>query len=254
MDSIRLKTKKDLEFLRISGKILSRTLQLLAGEAKAGVRLKYLDDLARVHILEEGGVPTFLGYTPEGLNKPYPASICASVNETIVHGIPGNYQLKDGDILSVDLGVTFKGYITDGAITVPIGKISQEAKELLVATQMSLQKAISECVPGNTLGDIGFAVESVAKKSGMSVIEGLTGHGVGFELHEDPSVFNRGKRGMGMKLVSGLVIAIEPMFSLGSALATLKKDDSFVTKDGSLSAHFEHTVAITEKGYEVLTA
>lgn len=254
MDSIRLKNERDLQFLRISGKILSRTLQLLSHEVKPGVRLKYLDELAKAHIIEEGGVPTFLGYTPEGLNKPYPASICASVNETIVHGIPGNYELKEGDILSIDLGVTFKGYITDGAATVPVGKISTNARRLIEATKKSLQNAIYECIPGNTLGDIGFAVESVAKKEDVFVVGGLTGHGVGFELHEDPSVFNKGRRGTGMKLVPGLVIAIEPMFALGSSIAVLKKDDSFVTKDKSLSAHFEHTIAITEKGYEVLTS
>jgi len=254
MDSIRLKTERDLQFLRISGKILSRTLSLLKKEVKVGVSLKHLDNLARAFIKDEGAVPTFLGYTPDGAGKPYPAAICASVNDTIVHGIPGNYELKEGDILSIDLGVTFEGYITDSAITVPVGKISKDARRLINATEKSLQNAIYECFPGNTLGDIGYAIESVAKKAEVSVVEGLTGHGVGFELHEDPSVFNKGKKGNGMKLKPGMVIAIEPMFSLGSPYATIARDDSFKTKDKSLSAHFEHTIAITEKGYEVLTS
>lgn len=254
MDSIRLKTERDLQFLRISGKILSHTLSLLKNEAKVGVSLKHLDDFARAFIKDEGATPTFLGYKPDGAGKPYPAAICASVNDTIVHGIPGNYVLKEGDILSIDLGVTFDGYITDAAITVPVGEISKDARRLISATEKSLQNAIHECFSGNTLGDIGYAIESVAKQAGVSVVEGLTGHGVGFELHEDPSVFNKGKRGSGMKLRSGMVIAIEPMFSLGSPYATVARDDSFKTRDKSLSAHFEHTIAITEKGYEVLTA
>jgi methionyl aminopeptidase len=254
MDSIRLKNEKDLQFLRISGKILSRTFLLLKKEVKAGVSLKHLDNLAYAFIKDEGATPTFLGYKPDGAGKPYPASLCTSVNDTIVHGIPGNYVLKDGDILSIDLGVTFDGYITDAAITVPVGEISNDARRLINATEKSLQNAIHECFPGNTLGDIGYAIESVAKKAEVSVVEGLTGHGVGFELHEDPSIFNKGKRGNGMKLKAGMVIAIEPMFSLGGPYAIIARDDSFKTKDKSLSAHFEHTIAITEKGYEVLTA
>lgn len=254
MDSIRLKTEHDLKFLRISGKILSRTLKLLREEVKPGVSLKHLDQIAEAHIREEGGEPTFLGYTPEGIGEPYPASLCASVNDIVVHGIPSNYVLKEGDIVSLDLGVTFKGYITDAAITVPVGKVSEDAKKLLRATEKSLQNGIYECMPGKTLGDIGYAVEETAKKAGVFVVNGLTGHGVGFDLHEDPSVFNKGKRGVGMKLVPGLVIAIEPMFALGTASVIIKDDNSFATKDKSLAAHFEHTIAITEKGYEVLTA
>lgn len=254
MSSIRLKNEHDLKLLRVSGNILSDTLKLLASEVKPGVRLKHFDELAKLHITRAGGTPTFLGYTPEGIGNPYPASLCASVNETIVHGIPGNYELKEGDIVSFDLGVTFKGYVTDSAITVPVGKVSSDAQRLIDVTKKSLEEGINECVPGNTLGDVGFAIELVAKKAGVFVVDGLTGHGVGFELHEDPSVFNRGRRGAGMKLVPGLVIAIEPMFALGTSIAILKRDDSFATKDKSLSAHFEHTVAITEKGCEVLTA
>ncbi len=250
---VRLKDTNDIKLMRVSGTILARTLRALAAMAQEGVTLSALDARAKKMIREAGAEPTFLGYTPEGAGKAYPAAICASVNETIVHGIPGKYALKDGDILSIDLGVTYEGRITDAAVTVGIGKISEEAKVLISVTRRALDAAIKECVSGKHLGDIGFAVESVAKKAKFHVIHGLTGHGVGFELHEDPSVYNYGTRGEGMKLVPGLVLAIEPMFSTGSAYATVKRDDSFVTKDGSLSAHFEHSVLITESGPEVLT-
>jgi len=239
--------------MRVSGKILANTISALVRASKEGVQLSTLDKLARKMITEAGATPTFLGYTPEGATRPYPAALCASVNAQIVHGIPGNYILKEGDLFSIDLGVTYKGRITDSAVTIGIGKISDEAKLLMRTTELSLEKAIKECVPGKTLGDIGYIVENTAKKANFRVIQGLTGHGVGFELHEDPSVFNYGNRGEGMKLVPGLVIAIEPMLSAGSQYAVAVRDGSYVTKDGSLSAHFEHTIAITEDGHEVLT-
>ena len=252
--NIRLKSKEDIEELKVSGAILRDTLRTLSEEAKIGVTLKHLDARARALIKERGAEPTFLGYTPEGAGAPYPAAICASVNETIVHGIPNDYSLKDGDILSIDLGVTYHGFVTDAAVTVGIGTISEEAKDLIETTKRSLELAIRECEPGKRLGDIGYIIEKTAKMGHFSVINGLTGHGVGFELHEDPSVYNYGSRGEGMKLVPGLVIAIEPMFSAGSPNAAARRDGSFVTKDKSLSAHFEHSIAITEDGYIVLTA
>lgn len=250
---VRLKDENDIKLMRVSGKILANTLSELAQASKEGVQLSALDKLARKLITEAGATPTFLGYTPEGATKPYPAALCASVNETIVHGIPGNYILKNGDVFSLDLGVTYKGRVTDAALTVGIGKISEEAKTLIRVTERSLLNAIAECVPGKHLGDIGWAVENTAKKANFRVIQGLTGHGVGFALHEDPSVFNYGTRGEGMKLVPGLVIAIEPMFAVSSPYAVAMRDGSYETKDGSLSAHFEHTIAITENGHEVLT-
>ncbi|MFA6365086.1 MAG: type I methionyl aminopeptidase, partial [Candidatus Paceibacterota bacterium] len=213
---VRLKSEKDLESLRISGRILAATLHALSKEVKVGVMLSDLDKKAKELILKEGATPTFLGYTPEGMTKAYAASICASVNDTIVHGLPGKYILKEGDIISLDLGVTYKGYVTDGAMTVGVGKISEEARALLRVTEEALQNAIKECTPGKHLGDIGEVVEKTAQKGKFRVIQGLTGHGVGFARHEDPSVFNYGRRGEGMKLVPGLVIAIEPMFSAGS--------------------------------------
>ncbi|MEK7089866.1 MAG: type I methionyl aminopeptidase [Patescibacteria group bacterium] len=250
---VRLKDENDIKLMRVSGKILAHTIAELVIASKEGVQLSVLDALARKLISEAGATPTFLGYTPEGATKPYPVALCASVNAQIVHGIPGNYILKSGDLFSIDLGVTYKGRITDSAVTIGIGKISDEAKLLMRTTELSLERAIKECVPGKHLGDIGYVIGNTAKNANFRVIQGLTGHGVGFELHEDPSVFNYGTRGEGLKLVPGLVIAIEPMFSVGSQYAVAMRDGSYETKDGSLSAHFEHTIAITEHGHEVLT-
>lgn len=251
---ICLKTEEDITLLRVSGAILARTLHALAGAAKEGVTLASLDMLTRSLIAKEGAQPTFLGYRPEGADHAYPAALCASVNDTIVHGIPGKYVLQNGDLLSIDLGVTYKDRITDAAITVGIGEVAPSAQSLLLATRRALQAAIKECIPGNHIGDLGYAIEQEAKKAGVHVVHGLTGHGVGFKLHEDPNVYNYGKRGEGMKLVPGLVLAIEPIFAVGSPYTKVKKDESFVTKDGSLSAHFEHTIVITDSGCEVLTA
>lgn len=250
---LKIKTKEDIEGLRVSGGILSATLSKIASFAGVGTKLSEIDQYARELLKRENAHPVFLGYRPEGARKAYQAAICASVNDTIVHGFPGKYTLKDGDIVSIDIGVDYAGYITDSATTIGIGKISKQAADLVAITKKSLEAAIGECLPGKRLGDIGNAVESCVGKSGFSVVEGLTGHGVGFELHEDPTVYNYGKKGTGMKLVEGLVIAIEPMVSAGSPEIAQMPDESYVTRDGSLSAHFEHTVAITENGPEVLT-
>ncbi len=250
---IRLKNEKDLQVLRQSGLILASVLELLKDAAKVGVKLSHLDELARRLIEESGGKPAFLGYRPEGAAKPYPSSICTSVNEVMVHGLPSNYVLKSGDVLKLDAGVIYKGYFTDAAITVPIGDISNEAKKLIQATKESLEKGIEVCTPGNRLGDIGYAVEGVVKKHGFTVIQNLTGHGVGFALHEEPTIYNFGEKGKGIELTPGMVLAIEPMVAITSERVRQKEDDSFVTEKGDLSAHFEHTVAITESGPEVLT-
>ncbi|MCX6703061.1 MAG: type I methionyl aminopeptidase [Candidatus Wolfebacteria bacterium] len=212
-----------------------------------------LDKLAEKLIRKAGGKPGFLNYKPDGARHPYKASICASVNDVVVHGFPGDYILKPGDILKLDFGVIYKGFYSDGAATFGIGKISEEARKLIETTKESLALAIKECWPGNTLGDIGSAVENFAKKRGFRPIKGLTGHGIGSKLHEDPVVFNHGTRGMGMKLAPGMVLAIEPMLSAGSDKVIQLDDESWATSDKSLSAHFEHTVAITEKGPRILT-
>jgi methionyl aminopeptidase len=197
--------------------------------------------------------PAFLGYKPDAESLPFGASICASVNDAVVHGFPSDYILKSGDILKIDAGVKLNGFYSDSAITVAIGRVSKEAGILIRATEEALEKAIKELRPGKTLGDVGFAIESVAKKNKLSVIRELTGHGVGLDLHEDPMVLNFGKKNTGLKLKEGMVLAIEPMFSLGSSRVVRLSDESWATDDGSLSAHFEHTIAITAKGPKILT-
>lgn len=251
--AVRLKSPDDIAALRVSGAILSRVLVALREAAQPGVTTAILDRKARELLAAEGARSAFLGYIPEGMAEPYPAAICTSVNETIVHGIPGNRRLVEGDILSIDLGVVYRDYITDGAITVPIGAVSTEAQKLLRTTEEALRAGIHSAKVGYSTGDIGYAVSAVVKQAGFVVVKGLTGHGVGFALHEDPAVPNHGERGKGTVLVPGLVIAIEPMVSVGSPFAIAEDDDSFRTKDKSLSAHFEHTVAITEYGTEILT-
>ncbi|OGG39017.1 type I methionyl aminopeptidase [Candidatus Jorgensenbacteria bacterium GWC1_48_12] len=250
----RLKNENDIKQLKISGKILASVLEILKEAAKEGVKLSFLDELARRLIGEAGGKPAFLGYKPEGAKTPYPASICASVNEVVVHGLPGGYVLKKGDVLKIDAGVSYDGYITDSALTVAIPPVSSEAGKLIAATEKSLYEAINVMRSGGHLGDIGAAVESVINPTGFKIIKNLTGHGVGFELHEDPSIYNFGNRGEGIELKEGMVLAIEPMVSISSSRVVERKGGSLVTEDGSLSAHFEHTVAITEKGAEVLTS
>ncbi len=250
---IKLKSESDLEFLKVSGRILASTLFFLKETAKEGVTLKFLDELAHKSLKEAGATPAFLGYKSEGAGRPYPASICTSLNQQIVHGLPINYSLQSGDILKIDLGVNYNGYFTDAAVTVGIGQISKEASKLISVTELALHKAIAECSPGKRLGDIGWIIEKITEGAGFSVVRGLTGHGTGFELHEDPTVYNFGKRGEGIELKAGLVLAIEPMINIGSGEIKQQKDDSFATKDGSLNAHFEHTVAITKNGPLILT-
>jgi methionyl aminopeptidase len=249
---IKLKNKKDLQMLRESGKILASILEILREAAREGVKLTYLDNLARKLVEEAGAKPAFLNYAEKG-RKPFPAAICASVNDVIVHGVPTDYAIKKGDILKIDFGVNYKGYITDSAFTVGIPPISEEAKRLIAVTKQSLDEAINVMRPGGHSGDIGAAVEETVKKGGFQVIRNLTGHGVGFELHEEPTIYNFGNRGEGMELKPGMVLAIEPMVAVSASRVVQQEDDSFRTEDGSQSAHFEHTIAITERGPEVLT-
>lgn len=218
-----------------------------------GVALSDLNALAEKLIREAGAEPAFLNYQPYGAKKPYPASICASLNEIVVHGLPTKYKLKSGDVLSVDFGVAYQGHIADGAFTIGVGKVTEEAKRLLEVTQHSLSVGIKECKPGKTVGDIGWAINNYVTKHGFKVIKGLCGHGVGLELHEEPAVFNEGQKNTGLELKAGMVLAIEPMVSAGDPYILHLPDDSYATRDKSLTAHFEHTVLITERGAEVLT-
>lgn len=253
MGKIKLKNEEDIEYLKKSGKISASILGILKNEAREGVSLKHLDGLAYDLIIKAGAKPAFLGYKSEGLDKPFPASICTSLNDQIVHGLPTKYFLQNGDVLKIDLGVNYKGYFTDSALTVGIGEISKTAKKLISVTEDALNSAVRLCRPGNTLGDIGCVVEKTARKNGFYVIRGLTGHGTGFELHEDPTVYNYGRKNEGFKLQPGLVLAIEPMLSSGSADIMQLEDESFVTKDNSLSAHFEHSIVITQNEPVILT-
>ncbi len=238
--------------IAVSGKILARVFKAVVEEAKIGVSLKNLDELACELIKKAGAQPAFLGYRPEGAKHSYNASICASVNDVIVHGFPNDYKLKNGDVLKLDFGVKYRGFYSDAAATLGIGVISKKAVQLIKATKEALEEAVLAARTGNHLGDIGFAVSKTAKKYGFKPIKGLTGHGIGKELHEDPTIYNYGKTGGGIELKPGMVLAIEPMLSAGADKIIQKPDESWATADGSLSSHFENTVAITEKGQIIL--
>lgn len=248
-----IKTGDQIEKIRMSGRILGSILRKIKAVAAPGVALLDLDALARELMKEKGGRPVFLGYRPGGARFAFPSAICTSVNEVIVHGRPSQYKLVSGDVLKVDIGVDWEGGISDAAVTIPIGSVSKDGLRLIKATENALREAIRTVKPGNTLGDIGYAVERTADVAGFYVAEGLTGHGVGIELQEDPVVYNYGKPKVGMKLKAGMVLAIEPMLCAGTPKVLQKADDSFITADKSLSAHFEHTILVTETGVEVLT-
>jgi len=254
--AIQLKTIEEVEVLKEAGKRHSAVLRAVSEAVTPGVKTSELDAIAVEKIKEFGDKAAFLDYTPEGISYPYPASLCVSVNDEVVHGIPGDRTLNDGDIVSLDLGLTHKNMIVDAAVTVAVGQASGAVKELISVTKGSLEAGIAACVAGNTVGDVGHAIESYINKRGSQygIIRILSGHGVGHEVHEDPYVPNYGKVGKGAKLVPGMVIAIEPMVTLGSEEVFQADDEyTYITSDESLSAHFEHTVAITEDGPIVLT-
>ncbi len=245
---VTLKSAREIETMRRSGKITAKVLTDIMKAARPGVTTKDLDDLAERGIRELGGIPTFMGY------HGYPASICASVNDEVVHGIPGDYVLREGDLLSIDIGTTFEGYVSDSAVTVPIGTISQAAQRLLDVTQECLMAGIAQMLRGNHLGDIGAAVQRHAESHGYGVVRELVGHGVGTAMHEEPQVPNFGKAGTGIELRPGLVLAIEPMITQGDYKVEILKDGwTVVTADGKLAAHFEHTIAVTDEGPKILT-
>lgn len=252
---IKLKTAEDISLLEESGAILASVLAKVAAAAVSGVKLAFLDQMARDLVTSAGGKPAFLNYWPEGARKPYPASICASIGSTVVHGLPGSYSLKKGDVLKIDLGVNYKGAFTDAATTVVIGEVTDPAiKNLILGTKEALAAGIAAAVVGGRIGDIGAAVEGAAKRRGLRPVDGLAGHGVGFMPHEDPMVYNYGNRGSGMLIKSGLVIAIEPMLTAGRTEIVEMPDGSYKTLDGSIAGHFEHTIAITDEGTKILTA
>ena len=250
---IHLKSESEIEILEQSGKILSDILKILEKKADVGVNLLELEQMARKLSKDAGARPSFLGYQPEGAERPYPAALCLSVNDVVVHGIPRDYILRSGDILKIDTGIVYEGLMTDSAVTVGIGKTSPEARRLMASTKKALEAALAVVKAGRHIGDIGYVVEKQAKKDGFRVIRGLTGHGVGYEVHEDPVILNYGKKGTGPEIREGMVIAIEPMFSVSSPDIIQNRDESYSSADGSLTAQFEHTVAITKSGPVVLT-
>lgn len=248
-----IKTEEQIKKIRLAGKILANVAKEIKKIIKEGLALNEIDNLAEKLIKQAGARPAFLGYQPSGAQKPYSASICASLNEVVVHGVPNNYKLRSGDILKIDFGVDYDGLIADAAFTVGIGKISDQAKQLIDITQKALAVAIKECKPGKTVGDIGWAINNYVTRHGFKVVKGLTGHGVGLELHEEPTIYNEGQKNTGLKLKAGMVLAIEPMASAGDPYITQLPDESYATRDRSLTAHFEHTVLITKRGPEILT-
>ncbi len=252
---IRYKTPEEIETLRKCGQINARILKEVSKKIKPGVKTSDLDAYAERLLDEAGAISAFLGYTPKDVKKPYPAVLCVSINEEVVHGIPSEEKvLKEGDIVTIDLGVSLDGLITDHAITLPVGKSDESSMKLIRATQEAINAGISTLKIGGHIGDFGAAVLEIAKKYNLSIAEDLSGHGVGYDVHEEPFVPNAAKAGEGPELKEGMVIAVEPMFTLGKgAVKCLSDGYTYVTKDKSRAAHFEHTIAFTKKGIEILT-
>lgn len=247
---IVIKTSRELSAMRAAGRIAARALKIAGEAVEPGVSTWEIDRIARRYIEEQGAVPTFLGYGG------FPASACISVNHVVVHGIPSKSQIiKQGDIVSIDIGATFDGYVGDNAYTFPCGDVSAQAKALMDATRESLYEGIKAAQAGARIGDIGSAVQRYAEARGYSVVRTFVGHGVGAKMHEDPSVPNYGTPGRGVRLLPGMTIAIEPMINQGvKEVKTLADGWTTVTADGKLSAHFEHSIAITPDGPVILTS
>ena len=242
------KTPAEIEEMAAAGRVVARCLNMMRAKARPGVTTADLDKAAEKFIRSQGGEPAFKGY------RGFPGSICASPNSMVVHGIPGPYELSRGDILSLDVGVILDGWVGDAAITVPVGNVSPVAKKLLSTTRESLFAGLEEARPGNHLGDISHAIQQKVEADGFSVIRALVGHGIGRDMHEEPQIANYGDPGTGPELEEGMVLAIEPMVNVGSHPIRVADDNwSVYSRDGSLAAHFEHTVAITADGPRILT-
>ena len=245
---ISIKTSREIELMRIAGEIVGDTHKYLIPYIKPGITTKELDELAYNFIISKHATPSFKGY--DG----YPGSICASINEEVVHGIPGKRVLKEGDIISIDIGACYKGYHGDSAWTYKVGKVSKEKEYLMEHTEKALFEGLNQIKEGARIGDIGNAIENYAKEHKLGVVKELVGHGVGSNLHEMPDVPNYGKANTGPLLKEGMVIAVEPMLNLGTARIYLLDDDwTIITADNKPSAHFEHTVLVTKDGFEILT-
>jgi len=250
---ILLKSAADIQAMHDAAQINDEVLRTIREAIRPGVTTAELDKIAYSIIVRHGGTPAFLGYPP-GSKHPFPATITVAVNEELVHGIPGPRVLKEGDIISIDCGTVYKGFVADAAYTAPVGRISPEAQRLLEVTEQSLYIGIEASVPGNHVGDIGHAIQTFVEGHGMNVVREYGGHGVGRAMHEEPHIPNWGKPGRGVKLRPGMTFALEPMVMLGSPKTRVLKDRwTVVTADGKLCAHFEHTVAVTENGPLILT-
>ncbi len=246
---VKPKTMAEIAIMREAGKMLGEVLAGLADLIEPGISTKELDVWAEKKIRSFGAIPTFKGYGG------FPATLCTSINEEVVHGIPSKKRkLKNGDIIGLDCGVTYMGYVSDSAITVMVGEVAPEVRHLVEVTKQSLDAAIRAARVGNSIGDIGYAVQSMVEAEGFSVVRDLTGHGVGQHLHEEPQVLNYGRKGTGLRIPAGLTIAIEPMINMGTwEVRTLKDGWTVVTADGKPSAHFEHTIAVHRHGTEILS-
>ncbi|HEY0003904.1 MAG TPA: type I methionyl aminopeptidase [Pyrinomonadaceae bacterium] len=242
------KSRKEIEKMRAAGQLVGGVLQELRRLVQPGITTLEVDRAAEKMIRDAGALPTFKGY------HGYPFSICASVNEQVVHGFPSEYKLKEGDIFSIDIGATLEGFVGDTATTVPVGRVGADLLKLIRVTEECLERAIEQCCAGNHLGDIGWAVQSHAEAHGYSVVREYVGHGIGRRMHEDPQIPNYGTPGKGTKIKNGYVFAVEPMINMGTHLTKVLKDGwTVITIDGQPSAHVEHTIAITEEGPQVLT-
>ncbi len=245
---ITIKSDKEIALMKKAGNLVYLTHQYLKSFIKVGVTTEELDNLAYDFIIKNGGTPSFKGY------QGFPGTICASVNDQVVHGIPGEYKLQDGDLLSIDIGVCYKGYHGDSAWSYLVGKASDDKKYLLVHTENALYEGLKAVKAGNKIGDIGYAIEQYANKYHLGVVKELVGHGVGTKLHEDPDVPNYGTKGTGITLKEGMTIAIEPMLNFGTPEICISEDGwTIETFDGNPSAHFEHTIVVTKEGYQILT-
>jgi methionyl aminopeptidase len=245
---IIIKSQNEIELMREAGKIVAMTHQYLKENIVPGITTGQLDRLAEEFIRKNGGIPAFKGY------HGFPGSICSSVNEEVVHGIPGSRTLNEGDIVGIDIGVILKDYYGDGAVTYGVGNISEEAQRLITVTEQSFFEGLKYAAPGNRLSDISHGVQQYVEQNGFSVVRDFVGHGIGRSMHEEPQIPNFGKPGRGPKLMEGMVLAIEPMVNAGGyQVKTLLDNWTVVTRDGSYSSHYEHTIAITKDGYEILT-
>jgi methionyl aminopeptidase len=245
---VYLRDQAEIDAIRAAARIVARALGLLSREVRPGITTAELDRLAEEFIRSEGGRPAFKGY------RGFPASICPAINEEVVHGIPGSRRLKEGDIVGLDVGVEKDGYHGDAAITVPVGKVSPEVERLIAVARESLAAGLAKARAGNRVGDVSHAIQSHVERAGFSVVRALVGHGIGREMHEEPQVPNYGPPDRGPRLMVGQVLAIEPMVNAGGPEVVTQPDGwTVVTKDGSLSAHFEHTVAVGKDGPEVLS-